>query len=820
MSFVLLKTARQLAALRDVKCSAFIPWTHLINTTTFMTKDGAMGSVIKLNGLAFEVADESHLSESYRQLSRFIQSLSENIAVYVTTHRYKQTAYPEGEFPEGFAQDFNTAYQKKLKHKALYANDLYLTLLIKGVGQGGLKGASFIKKYLHQANQQALKQFQEKQSEQLAQVVREALALLSPYTPELLGEASGEPLKSSHLLGFLGLLVNGRERPLAYPLMDLCQYLPERRVSMRHNLLEWQGTESDDHTFAALLSVKQYGHETNTRGLIPLLSADFGYISTHSFCRVRNDGAIDRMKKVRSQLDDVDPEGSSLRDGLTQAIDGVRSEYVSFGKHHHSLLVMGDSVKALNEAVAKATDIYRKAELIVVRETLNLEPGFFAQMPGNFGFIARAATISNENFVDFVPLYNYHHGYINGNHLGSALMQVESQGRTPLYLNFHDKRFGANKDNPCLGHTLIIAPPSAGKTTLLCAMDAMMKKYPLIKKTDDEPKYFFFDRDKGCEIYIRAMKGFYTEIEAGIPTGFNPLQLPDTPINRAFLKHWLSSLISMQALSAEDEKEISTLVERNYTLDQKDRRLSVIVPFLKADFPHKLELYKWIKSPDGIAADGELAYLFDNDVDTLNFDKVSLAGFDLTHLLAPNNKAIVTPVLAYLFHRIEAVMNGRLIGVYLDEAWQALNNPHFVEKLGNVIASWRKLNAYAVFITQFLSNILDSPLRGAMLNGGIATKIFLANSDGLHKDYVDGASLSEKEFEFIKTTGKASQRFLFKQEGESAVGRLNLEGLTDFLRVFSGNKKSTEVCQTIRQQVGDDPRDWLPLFFQHFKEVA
>ena len=823
IDLMLLKTAKQLSGLRDLKCADFIPWTHLVNSTTFATKNGAIGAVIAVKGLAFEVSDESALSENHQQLSRFIQSLSEQCAVYVTTHRHKQNTYPRGEFPEGLARDFNTAYKKKFEHKALYTNDHYITLMVKGSGDGGLKGGTWIKKYFHKANSDALNRFQEKQLELLNQVAREAMASLIDYSPQLLGDAHVEAGISSNLLGFLGLLVNGCSRPLAYPLIDLCQYLPERRVSIRHNVLEWQGATRDDNSFGALLSIKQYGHETHTKGLRKLLSADFEFISTHSFCRLPNDKIIERMKVQLKHLGDVDKDGTSLMDDLVDAIDGVRSEYVSFGSHHHTLLVMGESLKALNEAVSKATDLYRRAELVVVRESLNLEAGFFAQMPGNFGFIARSAPISNDNFVDFAPLHNYHHGYMDCNHLGSALIQVESQGLTPLYLNIHEKSFGANKENPASGHTIMVAPPSSGKTTLLCALDLMMKKYPLLDDHDhseEKPsKFIFFDRDYGCEIYIRAMGGLYTDINPGHATGFNPLQLEDTPKNRTFLQQWFASLLSTDILPAETTNQIEALIHRNYTLPRESRCLSAIAPFLPVNFAYKENLKPWLRSPDGRSPDGALSYIFDNPHDTLDFDTLTIAGFDLTHLLSPENMATATPVLAYLFHRIESIMDGRLIGISIDEAWQALDTPRFVKKLKNIILTWRKLNVYLIFITQLIGNILNSSLASELIKG-TATHIFLANAKADFDEHVKGASLSEAEYQFIKKTGKASRRFLFKQENESAIGRLNLEGMEDFIRIFSGNKANNELCQSIRAKVGDNPRDWLPLFLEHFKEAA
>jgi type IV secretion system protein VirB4 len=50
-----------------------------------------------------------------------------------------------------------------------------------------------------------------------------------------------------------------------------------------------------------------------------------------------------------------------------------------------------------------------------------------------------------------------------------------------------------------------------------------------------QPRRVYLDKDRGAEIFIRSIGGSYATIQPGIKTGFNPFQLPDTEINRAFL---------------------------------------------------------------------------------------------------------------------------------------------------------------------------------------------------------------------------------------------------------------------------------------------
>ncbi|MFP3631810.1 hypothetical protein SB776_34975, partial [Burkholderia sp. SIMBA_045] len=46
------------------------------------------------------------------------------------------------------------------------------------------------------------------------------------------------------------------------------------------------------------------------------------------------------------------------------------------------------------------------------------------------------------------------------------------------------------------------------------------------------------------------------------------------------------------------------------------------------------------------------------------------------------------------------------------------------------------------------------------------------------------------------------------------IGRLDLAGLGDVLDVLSGTTDNVELLDAIRAEVGDMPKDWLPVFHE------
>ena len=802
------KTERQKMADREEPLSRYIPISHLKTPTVFQTKNGALGSVISLAGYPFDVRDLEDLNWVRNIVATFLQNLSDEFAVYVTTFRKKHNVYPEGNFKEGFARDFNEAYLGTFKNRSLYINEYYLTVMMKGGTTKAAKGLDILTRFSHKATKAHLEAFDAKNLKKLQQAVRMIMTSFSDFCPKLLGandESAPKTNKKSELLSFFSILINGQKRTYLYPTQDCATLLPARRLFFGHDTLEWQGNTPEDKTVAALLSIKRYSTETVSVMLDPLLTVDFETISTHTFLRQDNAVSMDAMKTQLKHLSDAPDESVSDQQAILGAMDNLASQRISFGLHHNTILVMGQNMEALEEHIALISKIYSEADCLVVRETLNLESAFWGQLPGNASYIKRQALLSSENFADFCSFHNYHHGYLNHNHLGSAVTLVETKSRTPLYINFHEKGSG-KKNDLSKGHSTIIAPSNAGKTTLMLALDCQAQKY--------NGRSVFFDRDCGCEIYVRAMGGFYTAIDPNRSTGFNPLQLADTPENRDFLIKWLASLLMEkgEALKDLELKLVEEVIHRSYTLPKEMRNLSVIASFFPVNFERLPSLHPWLKSQDPNRPDGRLAYLFDNTEDQLNLN-FDISGFDMTHLLDREPQNVITSVMFYLFHRLEALMDGHLMGIYLDEGWQLLENPYWAAQMRKYLVTLRKKNVYLVFATQSPGTVAKSSLRESLIEGS-ATNIFLPNPKADPEDYMKGFKLTHREYDFLRNTDPRTRQFLVKQNDLAAIGKLNLEGLEDYIAVFSGNKTTVTLLDEIRSEVGDDPKVWLPIFQQ------
>jgi len=251
---------------------------------------------------------------------------------------------------------------------------------------------------------------------------------------------------------------------------------------------------------------------------------------------------------------------------------------------------------------------------------------------------------------------------------------------------------------------------------------------------------------------------------------------------------------------------IADAIDANYAQPPGHRRLRYLRDLFRgARRPTAGDLYSRLAA---WCEGGEHAWVFDNDTDELDADSRVL-GLDMTRLL--DSPAIRTPVMMYLFHRIEQRLDGTPAIIVVDEGWKALDDPVFVRRIKDWEKTIRKRNGLVGFCTQNASDALDSRIATAIIEQS-ATQIFFPNPKARAGDYIEGFGLSEHEFDLVRTLPDTSRCFLVKQSDHSVVARLDLTGMDGELRVLSGTERNVRRLDALRARLGDDPAAWLETF--------
>ena len=824
--FKALKNAR-----RELRVSRHYPVTHLNAAHVFETRTGMMGSVLKVDGIPFVTETSETLNQLNDQLHQAISMLDERFMVYVTIHRKRENCSLDGEFKSPFAARVNAKYNARFTHRCLYQNDIYLTLLLKGDSSGKVaRTVNWFKRMSDVKSNESRAWRREQNMATLDSTLAQLSSHLAPFSPKVLGEQD-RVLGFSELMQFLSLIPNGGETipfarptfcaPIAnsvsatwandalYPQGHLGQYVCSKRI-LFGDYIQFQGAAAADTHFGAVLTVKKYGKNTSSLVLDALLQLDGEFIATHTFAPESRESALKIIDSKRDQLVIADDLGLTQIDELSELEDDIASERKRLGIHQNTILLLADSKTELESVMVKATHTYRNVDMVLVKEISNfgLEPAFWSQIPGNQHFITRASPITTSNFVSFCSMHNEHTGFRDVNHLSNAVTLLESVSKTPVYFNYHGR---SSKTDPANGHTAIYGATQSGKNTLVAFMDSQMGRY--------NGRSFFLERDCASKIYVLASgNSAYTILSPAHQDKacLNPFQLPDAPENRTFLKNWFAELIKLpneNDVPASIGELINDCVNYAYdSLSQSYRQLTYVVKCLPRNFPRWPELNRWLRGRDGLS-DGEFAWIFDNESDTLSFD-YDKVGFDITYLMDEVSSLISTPVYMVLLHRMRQSLDGRLTSFILDEAWQILSSSFWVKVLNDWLPSIRKKNGHFIFMTQSAETVVQSSI-SAIIRTNVSTTIAFPNPSATAAIYKEGLSFSESEFQTIRDTSPQSRLFLYRQDKhQSMLCRLDLSDLADEIRVFSGNEASVKLLDSILNEVGTNEETWLPIFIE------
>lgn len=799
---------------RENSVSEFIPYQAQINENTIKTQGGDYLQVIKLEGIAHESADLEDVNIWKEQLNLLLRNISSpQISLWTNIVRRENSIYPRGNFSENFDSNLNIKYSNYVTKEKMMVNELYLTIIYRPASTQTL---GFFSKF--EKNKDVLMHQQADAIQKIDEVVSNTLSSLERYSPRVLGTYMRNTHLHSEILEFLDFLVNGDWTPRALPRKPLFECIARSRPFFGADSFEVRGVV--DSKIGAILGISEYPEGTEAGLLNALLSAPFPLILTQSFNFLSKPVAIELLIRQRNRLETTGDLAISQIQAIDDGLDDLVSSRIVYGEHHLSLTVFGDDPKSLRANVSAASTELADCSMVVSREDWALAAAYWAQLPGNHKYRPRPSPISSRNFAGFSSFHNYPTGSRNGNQWGPAVTMFRTSSGAPFYFNFHEpldnakakkkaelmrekgmsavQEMDEKEEQKALGNTLIIGPSGSGKTVVQGFLMSQSKKF--------NPTQVIFDKDRGLEIYVRASGGGYLPLKNGVPTGFNPFQLEPTETNILFLSDLIKKVCGGD-FNNQEEKEIDKAVRGVMGLSKEKRRISRCMDFLdpvEQNGPHA-RLAKWCEG-------GSLAWVLDNAEDVLNFEHGSMFGFDVTDFL--DNGEVRTPIVMYLFHRIESLIDGRPFQMFMDEFWKLLMDEYFQDFAENKQFVMRKQNGIMIYGTQSPKSILDSSISHALI-GQCATYILMPNPKARREDYIDGLHLTDREFQLVKEEmAPGSRRFLIKKDQNSVVAELNLRGFDDELAVISGTTENVNLVTKIIEQHGDDPSTWLPIFHQ------
>ena len=774
---------------RELGPETFIPYVRHVDETTLALSSRAMMVMLVLEGVSFETADILDLNGLHRDLNTLYRNIAdERLALWTHVIRRRDNAYPDGEFTNPFSAELNAKYRERMVREDLFRNDLYVSLIWHPDRDPAEKAASFLKRLRSarrrggEVDETALKHLRDK--------VTDVIAGLKRFEPRSLGLYEKDGILFSEPSEVLHQLVGGRREPVPLTEGQISSAIYSDRVIFGRETAEIRHEAMN--RYAGMFGFKEYPASTRSGMLDGILTAPFELILTQSFAFASKADARTIMGRKQNQMVSAGDKAASQIGELSEAMDDLESNRFVLGEHHLTLSVFAPSVRELTDNMAKARAHLTNGGAVVAREDLGLEAAWWAQLPGNTRFRARSGAITSKNFAALSPYHSYPTGQKDGNEWGSAVAMLKTASGSPFYFNFH---------HGDLGNTFVCGPSGAGKTVLLNFMLSQLEKH--------DPYMVFFDKDRGADLFVRAAGGNYLPLRNGVPTGCAPLKALDlNAANKVFLAQWVGKLVgsATRELTVSELRDIASAVDGLADLPVERRSIGALRTFLNNTDPEGIasRLRRWERG-------GPLGWVFDNELDDIGIG-AKFIGYDMTDFL--DNEEIRTPLMAYLFYRIEQLIDGRRIIIVIDEFWKALKDEGFRELAQNKLKTIRKQNGLMLFATQSPRDAIASPIAHTIIEQ-CPTQIFLPNPRGDQGDYVDGFKLTGREFELVaRELSVESRRFIVKQGHNSVVAELNLNGFDDELAILSGRTANVELADAVRAELGDDHGEWLAVFQQ------
>ncbi len=767
----------------------------------------------RMDGYPFIGREDWEIEHRHATFNRLIQSLRapdfNNVAFWVHDIRRKGRLRDDSRFNHVFNQELSDAYFETLSSQRLMVNDLFLTMIYRPEVVAGRRR----RRNLSADN---LRAFQEQAISTSLDLAGGVEAGLKDYSLSRLGLYEGAGgIVFSEIYELFGYIINRSSEPVPVLSAPARTYLATSTFRCSPSTGNFVITEPDGrHDYGAMLNIKEYPEGTFPGILNGLKYLSFEYVLTHSFSPMGRHEALKALDRTKGMMISSGDKAVSQIGELDYAMDQLASGNFVLGEYHSNLAVYAESQERLSQNLAAARAELSNAGFVSVKEDIAVMAAFYAQLPGNWRYRTRLANVSSLNFLGLSPLHNFASGKKDGNPWGPCVTTLQTTNGQPYYFNFHATSPGENSfGEKAIGNTLVIGKSGTGKTALINFLLSQ------VQKLEPVPTIFFFDKDRGAEIFVRACGGNYLALENGKPTGFNPLHCDDTPSNRQFLAALIKELAGKSAYSSREEEDIHRAVAAILDTPVPLRGLAN----LRNSFPNLgddgiyTRLKRWTSGQS-------LGWVFDNPEDTIDLTKAKIIGFDYTDLI--DNTETRSPVINYLLHRLEGLIDGRRLIYVMDEFWKILDGGGGLKEFAkNKQKTIRKQNGLGIFATQSPEDALSSDIAAALIEQ-TATMILLPNPNASRHDYINGLKLTEAEYQVVTGLDERSRAFLVKQGHFASVCQLNLRGLHDPLSVISSSTDNIEVLHDVLKEEADikgvsiemlPTNEWLPKFYARRK---
>lgn len=688
----------------------FLPWAALMAPGVVLNKDGSFQRSARFRGPDLDSATPSELGLAAARINNALRRLGSSWAVFIEAARSPAQDYPPRTFPDPVSAlvDEERAAQFA-EHGAHFESRYFLTF----VWMPPAEEAARLEGWLYEGGSRA------------GIDPRQMLALFTDRTSRLLNllEAifpEAVWLDDKETLSYLHSCISTRRQSVAVPEipmhldglladMPLAGGLEPRLGNAYLRTATINGFPSA--TFPGMLeelNTLAFEYRWMTRAIM-LDKID----ATRILSKIRRQWFAKRKSLAAMLKEVMTNEASVLLDSdAANKADDADLALQELGADLHGMAYVTATLTVWDEDPALAAEKLRQVEKIIqgrdftmVTEGANAVEAWLGSLPGHLYANVRQPPITTMNLAHIVPAAAIWAGPACDQHLGApALLYARTQGSTPFRLSLHVGD---------VGHCLVVGPTGAGKSVLLALMALQFRRYA-------DAQVFAFDFGGSMRAATLGCGGDWQILDSGDASvhpdiQLHPLAHIDEQGERTWASEWLIAVLSGQgvAVDASDKEQLWSALTSLSSAPPQERTLTGLTVLLQSAKLKQALLPFCVGGAYGHLLDGECEQLGESRFRT----------FETEGLI---NSAAAAAVLLYLFHRIEARLDGSPTLILIDEGWLVLDTPEFSARLREWLKTLRKKNASVLFATQSLADIETSSIAPAIVES-CPTRIFLPN---------------------------------------------------------------------------------------------
>jgi type IV secretion system protein TrbE len=787
-----IKPWKESAALND-HINLFGQWSE----TTFLTKSGDVGMVLRVGGVDYESLDRGAQEYAVKRLEAALKPFGPGFHVYQYLFKSNRPEIPFASYDDPIVQT-EVNHRREFfasKRDNLYQIEIFYSILLqaaqakRGIGAAlshlaanPARGLSDLKAQFSSSGTRILLRSEIESSRAvLEQRVEAFVRQLSDFVPIQVLNARGQFRFFRQLLNFDDWRIAGSPKTTQF--LDF-------QVSNSDIEAERDHLRVGDH-FVRVLTMKEAIAETRPLVLDALLKIPGSFHVVTEWTQLPADRARKEVTKRRrhfnisktgfiSQLGNdslktnprdvlVDESKQADIENLGECLRAL-GDGQSLGEFSLTIVVHGRERNEVNRLVGEFAGVFTNADGSLYVETYNQLNGFFATVPGNYVMNLRRLLILNTNYADLSFLFTILPGETHNQHLGTEYLAVmETDNSTPYYLNLH---------NGEVAHTLVLGMTGSGKSYLCNFLLQNAQKY--------QPLTFIFDIGRSFQSLTTIFGGSYLNVgRESRDFTINPFSLARTEENMQFLFSFFRTLIegndARHRLDYRDERKLWDGIERVYVLEPEQRTISNFANILGE---LKDRLHRWTRN-------GQYGFLFDNAEDSLSFSRFqtfNFAGWG-------DAPQVLEPLLFYVLHRASnEITDPAKLATFkaflIDEAWLFIRNETIRNYVVQAQKTWRKHNAAMILATQSLKELEESGMLH-IVSESCPTKIFLANPEMDRELYREAFHLNDTEIELIAGLVPPGQMLIRKAQGSKKV-HLNVDSVSHWMATNNARDNLTK----------------------------